>query len=1326
MISKLPSFKSPVKQKNDRHLRIPYLLSSFWCIISDIFKINLTSGFATFPKGLTMICPKCQTENPETKKFCRKCGAKFLRVCPQCNSECLPADEFCGECGQPLISTQPPIPTGPEPEGSIPPSTPHPVFFASDRYQIKEFIGEGGKKKVYRAYDTLLDRDVALALIKTEGMDKESMARITREAQAMGRLGAHPNIVTVFDLGRDQDQPYIVTELMGGGDVEGLLAKAEDHRLDMDQVMEIAESVCKGLEYAHGKGVIHRDLKPGNVWITEEGMVKIGDFGLALVEDRTRLTGQGLMLGTVSYMAPEQATGGQVTVQTDLYALGAMFYEMVTGRPPFIGDDPVAIIGQHINTPPVSPSWHNPDIPPHLEALILRCLEKDPLSRPKSITEVKQALTSKGASIPETPLPDHKSPLYRRVFVGREKEIKTLQIAFDRALSGEGSVVMVVGEPGIGKTALCEQTATYVGLRGGLVLIGHCYEKGSLSLPYLPFIEALRSYVLNKGDEELRHELGSGATYVGRIISEVKERFAIELPPPGDPEEDRYRLFESVTGFLKNASTVKPILLILEDLHDADKGTLDLLNHMARHLSGFRLLIIGNYRDVEVDRTHPLSAALAELMRGSLVGRILLRGLTADELQRMLSQITGSEVPYSLSEAIYRQTEGNPLFVQEVVRYLVEEGLLTKDKKGWQTESRVLMSIPEGLRDVIGKRLSSLSQECNRVLSVASVIGRDFQLEVLQVVAGISEEDLYKVIEEAQNAALIEERPQSGRMIRYRFTHAFFRQTLYEEIIAPRRIRLHQQVARALEEVYKTRLEEHAAELAEHFSYSSDSADLAKAVSYGEMGAKRAMSVYAYGEAVRLLEQALKVQEILDPEDMAKRCDLLLDLCEALLWTVELKRILDLEAPAAFALAEVLEDNSRASRACQVALNAIIFEESEPGFATHQAAEWAKRADRYAKPDTIERAFADATLGATRIAIGHLRSGIKLLNQALDLTRKLNDLNVLFWVGVTLLLFQRGPQHAQKNVMIVKEIMSNKHFGVNALVVGRALELAGDAFLVVGNRPAAEEIWEELRAITKRTDQIGLWIISTAVDGLIALIDGRLEDTVDLAQNISSRGEETGTTLFANGQAGLSGIRAQVYLGRSLEALDHEYRLAIRIGNIALITSLLCLIQAHLGRTDEVSKILEQWVVKRPGIGQANDETSTFMDANYLEAAILTGHQRASELLLNRFTGTDVVTSGIFYPTCIPRHMGGAAALLGRYEEARNHYHEAIRICTDMRFRPELALSRLQLAELLLEHYPEERTDAIAHLDFAIAEFRDMKMQPSLECALRHKEILEA
>ena len=153
----------------------------------------------------------------------------------------------------------------------------------------------------------------------------------------MGRLGSHPHIVTVFDLGQEQDQPYMVTELMGGGDVEGLIEEATDHRLPLEQAMKIAQETCRGMEFAHSRGIVHRDLKPGNVWLTVEGTAKIGDFGLAVALDRSRLTTEGMMVGTVSYMPPEQAMGGEVTPRADLYSLGAMLYEMVTGRPPFLG-----------------------------------------------------------------------------------------------------------------------------------------------------------------------------------------------------------------------------------------------------------------------------------------------------------------------------------------------------------------------------------------------------------------------------------------------------------------------------------------------------------------------------------------------------------------------------------------------------------------------------------------------------------------------------------------------------------------------------------------------------------------------------------------------------------------------------------------------------------------------------------------------------------------------------------------------------------------------------------------------------------------------------
>ncbi len=198
----------------------------------------------------------------------------------------------------------PSAPSYSQPSGATSVSTISPAAssttFASGRYQVKRFLGEGGKKKVYLAQDTLLDREVAFALIKTEGLDEVSRTRITREAQAMGRLGSHPHIVTVFDLGDHEGQPYMVTELMGGGDVEGVIEEATDHRLPLERAIDIAKETCRGLEFAHSRGIVHRDLKPGNVWLTEDGTAKIGDFALAVAIDRSRLTTEGMMVSTLT------------------------------------------------------------------------------------------------------------------------------------------------------------------------------------------------------------------------------------------------------------------------------------------------------------------------------------------------------------------------------------------------------------------------------------------------------------------------------------------------------------------------------------------------------------------------------------------------------------------------------------------------------------------------------------------------------------------------------------------------------------------------------------------------------------------------------------------------------------------------------------------------------------------------------------------------------------------------------------------------------------------------------------------------------------------
>jgi hypothetical protein len=417
-----------------------------------------------------------------------------------------------------------------------------PTSFANGRYQIEKFLGEGGKKRVYLAHDTLLDRDVAFALIKSEGLDEASRTRIQREAQAMGRLGSHPHIVTVFDLGQEggrggfQTRPYLVAELMPGGDVAAAIEAAPDHRLPLDQAVNIAQQVCRDLEYAHSRGIIHRDLKPGNVWLTAPstssgqalGTAKVGDFGLAVALDRSRLTAEGMMVGTVAYMPPEQALGSEVTPRADLYSLGTMLYEMVMGRPPFLGDDPVAIIGQHINTPPVAPTWHNGQCPRPLEALILRLLAKDPNERPQSAADVLAALeaidTTDVGATHASPLQDAHAldSLAGGVFVGRQREMGELKAALEEALSGRGRLVTLVGEPGIGKTRTAQELATYAGLRQCQVLWGRCYE-GADAPPYWPWVQAIRSYVRERDPARVRSEMGAGAADIAEVVSDVRE-----------------------------------------------------------------------------------------------------------------------------------------------------------------------------------------------------------------------------------------------------------------------------------------------------------------------------------------------------------------------------------------------------------------------------------------------------------------------------------------------------------------------------------------------------------------------------------------------------------------------------------------------------------------------------------------------------------------------------------------------------------------------------------------------------------------------------------
>ncbi len=712
-----------------------------------------------------------------------------------------------------------------------------------------------------------------------------------------------------------------------------------------------------------------------------------------------------------------------------------------------------------------------------------------------------------------------------------------------------------------------------------------------------------------------------------------------------------------MTYFLSNAGTAQPLLIVLEDLHDSDKGTLDLLIHMARTIDKSRLLIVGTYRDVEVDRTHPLSSTLAELRKSSPYERVTLRGLTIDEVQRMLSGLSGQETPWGLAEAVFKQTEGNPLFVQEVLRYVIEDGLLVRESGEWKAVSAdsLIGSIPEGLRDVIGKRLSSLSPGCNQILSIASVMGREFRFESLKAVANIDDEELYAAIEEARKVSVIEERSAIGTGVTYRFTHAFFRQTLYEEMIAPKRNQLHQQIAAALEEIFQNRLEEHAVELAEHFSHSTSPDDLKKAVNYGEMASERASSVFDYGEGVRLLEQTLQVQEVLDPADEVKRCDLLITLGEALISAGFPRRFLDKQAIEAFSIAESRNDRKRASRISILSLSAISAFGTGPALSGPEAAEWAERADRFTEEGTVERARVGTILGAIYFMSVNPKKGVQFLQRSLDLSRQLGD-NETFWFCATnWLVFVSAPFRASARLRLADELSEQSGQGISPTVLIRSLEFVADTYLAMGRRGRVEEVTKEMSSLI---DRVGRRTASSythqTLESMTLFLDGRLEEAVEHLMKIGALVEEfeIGGT-FKVGE-NLYGLRPMLYLGSAEELLIRDLTLQGPIVE--------AFYQALLGRTEETRIILDRYHQALSRIRPDQDEAWWWRDIILLEAATIIKHRETIERVLIRFAGSRVLTTGIFYTTIISRHLGAGAAVLGRSTEARSHYLDAIKV----------------------------------------------------------------
>ncbi len=734
----------------------------------------------------------------------------------------------------------------------------------NERYRIDAELGRGGMGAVYRAYDTLLDRAVAVKVLSDPRLGTEGRARLLREAQAVAKLD-HVNIVAVYDAGESNGSPFIVMQLVEGKSLH------ERRPQGIDEIVSVAKQLCAALYHAHSLGIVHRDLKPENVVVTSDGTLKLMDFGLAR-SIASRLSSDGTIVGTVFYMAPEQALGQDVDGRVDLYALGVILYELTTGRLPFSADDPVAVISQHLHAPVVPPRAHNEAIPPALDALIVRLMSKRPEDRPASANAVLLELERFGSADDEVAVPAGLSVLdsiVRGSLVGRSAELDGLRKHWMQAQSGHGHLVLVSGEPGVGKTRLADELIAYVRLKGGLVLQGGCYEYEATT-PYLPLAEALRDWAHAQPDDVLRRRAGSSAAELAKLAPEIEARLAPLTPnPPLTPDEERLRLFDHVARFLGALASEQGLLLFVDDLHWADHGTLSLVHYLLRRLRGERMLVLGAYRELELDRRHPLASALVDWNRERLASRVQLDRLTRDECGALLVALLGQEsVSADLAQAIYRETDGNPFFVEEVVKSLVERGHIYRQDGGWGYEDVADLAVPQSIKEAIGRRLDRLSGESVQVLQHAAVLGKTFDFAELAAAfewadqaSHRADDQLLDALDEALGAQLI----RAGIGETFIFTHDKIREVLYDELNPIRRRRLHQSAGAGLERLYTGQvMEAHIQDLAYHYLQSGD---LERGLDYARRAAQHAERLYAYDEALVYYQQAVECAQALDQSD---------------------------------------------------------------------------------------------------------------------------------------------------------------------------------------------------------------------------------------------------------------------------------------------------------------------------------------------------------------------------------------------------------------------------------------------------------------------------
>jgi tetratricopeptide (TPR) repeat protein len=1039
------------------------------------------------------------------------------------------------------------------------------------------------------------------------------------------------------------------------------------------------------------------------------------DFGLAKLVGKTRLTKTDTVMGTVDYMSPEQARGDPVDHRTDIWSLGVVLYEMLTGQLPFKGQSAQTVIYCILNEDAQQMAYWRPEIPAVLDQAVRKMMRKDPLKRYEDMSAVLTDLRTLKEEPAALLVSDEKiapSLVRRTPFVGRESERADLRRFLDRAKSGQGALVMIGGEPGVGKTRITEELIAEARRHGFFTLTGHCYEMEGAP-PYIPFVEVIESAARIVEPDALLAALGNDAPEVSKLVPELRERFP-DIPAPKQlpPEQERRRMFNGVLMFITRAAQAQPLLLVIEDLHWTDEPTLLLLQHIAQQLHEIPVLMVGTYRDTELDMARSLAKALEDLLRQRLAHDMLLKRLPQHGVTAMLRGRSGQEPPSRLVEVIYGETEGNPFFVEEIFKHLAEEEKLFDFDGNWRSDLRIdETDVPRGVLLVIGHRLERVSEECRRILARAAVIGRGVGFKLLNEVIELDEDILFDSIEEAERAQIISTRTR-GAEAEITFAHELIRQTLLSELSVPRRRRLHLHVAEAMEQIYAAALEEHAADLTHHFYQAGG--DTEKIIRYAVLAAERATAQTAYEEAVEQYQRALQALEQQQPVDELRRCDLLLALGhahgdvgdparaeKAFLRVIDIAR--KLPAPGQFA--EAVLGVGRFSLVSDVADEKLLslIEES------------------LAMLPQEDNALLAALLGrlSSLLALEGLQERrIAFSEQAVAMARRVGDPQALQYALFSSLLIWEHPL-AQKIADATELAKLEEETGRRA-VMDQGLYYLCHYHMEQGDVAAADAYLTKMKNLgAELSDPLIMWR-TTLIEGMRALMTGQFEE----AERLSLEGFAFGQKVDERNAAQY--MTAHIFIlrrfqGRLAEIEDAWESALEQYAEAPVWRSANAWFHLELGREEQAWAELDHLAAR--DFSDLPKYFNTFLMVMCLsDVAAATGDTRRAALLYDLlYPYADRLLMHGVNCAChgaTTHWLGLLAGTLKRWDDSVAHFEDALETNSRIGARPYLARSQHEYARMLIERNdPGDKEKAKTLLTEATATYRELGMPTFLEKA---------